>query len=160
MKKLTILSVCMALLFCLSFTTPAVASDEDDVMKVATTWYTAITTNNLELLSSLWWHSPKASTFEPGDVPFLIKGWDNIQRLWNERFSGSTGGTSSSTFLQPEVTMLGKDFAFATIYHVSVSTDQKTNESATSIVRESLFIQRIDGKWLIVHHHASYIPTE
>jgi ketosteroid isomerase-like protein len=159
MKKFSVLSICIALAFCVSFATFAIASDEEDVLQVATNFAKALNTSDFDLMASIWWHSPKASSFEPGTVPFLIQGWDGIKEWWSGNLTGPVEDSGTLSFYNPQVTMLGKDFAFATIYHVSESIDPTTNVSTTDIVRQSLFIQRINGKWLIVHAHNSSYPT-
>ena len=54
------------LAFCLSATSSAIAaSAEEEVLQVIINQDKAMNTSDIELLSSLWWHSPKTSFFGP-----------------------------------------------------------------------------------------------
>lgn len=50
--------------------------------------------------------------------------------------------------------------AIVTHYNTSIYTDPTTKEQSVSQVRGTFVIQKINGKWLIVHEHSSMLPTE
>jgi len=161
MKKYTVMMIIIALVLCFSAAPSATAaSDEEEVLQIVTTFTKALPDFNL--MSKLWWHSPKASSFEPGSVPFLIQGWENVETWWRMNSTEATEGegTLFPSLFNPQVTMLDENVALTTAYHVSNVTNPVTNETTTNIIRQTLVIQKIKGKWLVVHAHASSFPTE
>lgn len=154
MRKLTVLLVCVVLVFVLSFTSSARASDEEDVLQVMENWFTAFNTSDGELMSSLYWNSTKASKFGPNkDVAFLSQGWQK----WT---FDVPAGTNMNTNHHPQVTLLGKDVALFTNYNTSVYTDPETKVQTISQVRGTFVLLKEGGKWMIVHEHSSILPTE
>jgi hypothetical protein len=157
------LLICIALVFSLSFAQPASAAsaDEEEVMKVVTNFNTALNTLDYNLMSSLWWHSPKVSSYEPSTgFPFLYQGWDEIGAYWKANLAPSDVITNVQTLHQPQVTMLTNDVAVTTTYANNVYTDPKTKEQTIDQLRQSLVVQKINGKWLIVFHHCSGLPIK
>jgi hypothetical protein len=154
---------CMALVLCL-YVTPssnAASADEEEVMKVVTNFNTALNTLDYNLMSSLWWHSPKVSSYEPSTgFPFLYQGWDEIGVFWKANLAPSDVITNVQTLHQSQVTMLTNDVAVTTTYANNVYTDPKTKEQTISQLRQSLVVQKINGKWLIVFHHCSGLPIK
>jgi hypothetical protein len=47
-----------------------------------------------------------------------------------------------------------------TQYMIAINTDPKTKEQSVSQFRQTLVLQKIGGKWLIVHEHSSDLPTK
>lgn len=157
MKKLTVLSVCVVLVFCVSFATSAIASDEEDVLQVMENWCKASNASDFKLFSSLYLQSPKTSQFHPTPgVPFLYKGWEAIERNWEPNFTEPTGSVEISIH-NPDVTMLGNDAAVAAYYELVTETSA-TGEQTITQHRVTRVLQKIDGKWVIVHDHASDLP--
>ena len=160
MRKLTFLSICIALVFCLSFASSAVAaSDEEEVLQVPQKFITAMNTSNFDMMSSLWWHSDKTTSFNPSSDPFLYDGWEIIGNGW-KYISEMPPGSENVTIHHVQATMLGNNAAITTAYGYDVYTDPETKEETISLVRQTLVLQKIGGKWLIVHHHASMFPIE
>jgi len=158
MKKLVVLSICVALVFCVSLSTSAIASDQEDVLQVEANFLKALSTKDYDLMSSLYWHSPNTSCFAPGNPPLLIQGWDeSLQQYWK---SIETATITSTLFLHPSVTMLKDDVAVINGYEYLVDTDSTTNEESTSRIRVTRVVQKIGGKWLIVSDHGSMLPEE
>jgi hypothetical protein len=153
----------MALVLCL-YVAPAAnaaSADEEEVMKVVINFNTALNTLDYNLMSSLWWHSPKVSSYEPSTgYPFLYEGWDEIGAYWKANLAPSDVITNVQTLHQPKVTMLTNDVAVTTTYANNVYTDPKTKEQTIGQLRQSLVVQKINGKWLIVFHHCSGLPIK
>ena len=149
------------LAFCLAATPSAIAaSEEEEVLQVIINQDKAMNTSDFELLSSLWWHSPKTSFFGPiKKGSFLCQGWEAIAKVLKETLN-VPAGTYDFHLRHPQVTMLGDDSAIITLYHVRVRTDPETKERAIGTDRFTNVLQKIDGKWLIVHCHISNFPEE
>ena len=145
------LVIISALAFCLAVSQPAIAaSAEEEVLQVATNFIKAQNTNDSELMSSLWWHSPKTSYFNPGGI-FLTQGW----------LTGAAGeeGTVVFSLHHPQVTMMGDNAAVITGYLSVMNNDPETNQTTSTVqMKQTLVVQKIDRKWLIVHEHTSFLP--
>jgi hypothetical protein len=164
MRKKTIygLLIISTLVFCLSVAPSATAaSDEEEVLQVATNFAKAFSTFDFGLMSSLHWKSPNLSKFAPGTAgAFLVQGWEVIGGDWKTTFEEGPPGMYMFSTRNQQATMLGKDVAVTTQYMILAYTDPNTKEQSISQIRQTLVVQKIGGKWLIVHEHASYFPTE
>lgn len=160
MKKFTVLSVCIVLVFGLSFATSAMASDEEDILQVVENWSTAMNTADIELMSSTYWHSSKTTDFAPNKAgAFLVQGWDALGKMW-KGYLGMPKGTFTNTHSNIQVTMLTNDVAVVTCYQTLIVNPPAAKEQTTNLMRNTRVVQKIGGKWLIVHDHASVLPTE
>ena len=131
------------------------ASAEEEVLQVETNFVKAHNTNDYGLMCSLYGKSPKTSSFvPPQDNPFLIQGSEEIENVW-KFLSEIPKGTYSITFHHPQVTMLKDDVAVITSYNNVVYTDPSTKAQTVDHIRHTLVVQKIGGKWLIVHDHGS-----
>jgi uncharacterized protein (TIGR02246 family) len=149
----------ISLVFSLSFAQPAnAASDEEEILQVSKTFVKALETNDSKLMNSLYWHSPEISTWGPeGDGAFLSQGWEEEE---SGTATNESSGTSIVTLHHPQITMLGDDSAFTTVYHQWVTTNKKTQEQTFLYVRQTEVLKKINGKWLLVHVHASILPVK
>ena len=161
MKRHTILLFSLLLVLCLS-AVPSVmaASAEEEVLQVMTNWFKAFNTNNFELMSSLWWHSPKTSSFGPSKSgAFLGEGWDGMAEDLKSTYKQPIG-TFANSLRHPQVMMLGDNVAIITGYNVAITNPPAVKEQTTALVRGTFVVQKINGKWLIVHEHSSVVPVE
>jgi len=161
MKRHTILSFFLLLVLCLSLAPSAMAATaEDEVLQVVTNFAKAMNTSDTELMSSLWWNSPRTSTFgPPKGLAFLTQGYDSIV-AWFKSMNQYPAGTYMRTFHQPQVTMLGDNAAVITAYSIFIQNPPAAEEQSVGQERTTLVVQKIGGKWLIVHGHGSAFPTE
>lgn len=160
-KRMFVLVIIGVLALCLSMSQPAnAASAEEEAFQVMTNWFKAFNTSDYELMSSLWWDSPKTSRFGPdNESAFLMKGIEPINEYWKLGLDIPPGASVNSLH-HPQVTMIGNDVAIITGYNTQVYTDPTTKEQSISQVRGTFVVQKIGGKWLIVHEHSSVLPTE
>jgi uncharacterized protein (TIGR02246 family) len=161
MKRLITLLFSLLLVLALSVA-PSVmaASAEDEVLQVMTNWFKAFNTNDYELMSSLWWHSPKTLRFGPSKSgTFLDEGWDVVAESWRSMFKQPIGSYANS-MRHPHVMMLGDNVAIISAFNVSITNPPAVKEQTTELVRGTFVVQRIGGKWLIVYEHSSLIPEE
>jgi uncharacterized protein (TIGR02246 family) len=160
-KTIFRLLLCGALVFCLSVVPSAnAASDEEEVLQVITNFVKAQNTNDTELMGSLWWNSPKTSTFgPPKGLAFLTQGWDSIM-MWMKDMNKYPVGTYVRTIQNPQVMMLGDNVAVITTYSVFIQNPPVVEEQTTGQERMTFVVQKIGGKWLIVHGHGSVFPVE
>lgn len=161
MKKPTILLICVALVICVSLSSSVMASDEEDVLQVAINWTKAFSNADFESMSSLYLHSPKTSEFGPvSGYPLLFKGWDQCEKAWKSNMSSIELGALSFSIHNPEVALIGKDAAVTAVYQIAVYTDPETKVQTVGQLRQTLVLEKVNGQWLIVHHHSSNFPME
>jgi ketosteroid isomerase-like protein len=146
-------------MFCFSMTPIATAaSAEEEVLQLVVDFHKAFNTGDFALFSSLVWHSPKVSLFGPPmALSFLRRGWEAQEAFFKPLLS-LPGGTFGTTFHNPEITMLGDDVAVVTFYQLWTINPPLSKESQTGKQRSTLVVQKIGGKWLIVHNHGSVFP--
>lgn len=151
------------LVFCLPFTAPAAAATaEEEAIQVFADFTRAMNTADFELVASLYWHSTKTSQFlDAAGMPFLYEGWDAVENNLKPFFVylKSSMGLNSFSMHHPQAVMLGDNAAVVTGYHNWVSTNPETKEQTISHIRVTLALQKMNGKWLIVHEHASSFPS-
>jgi|WetSurMetagenome_2_1015567.scaffolds.fasta_scaffold55715_2 ketosteroid isomerase-like protein len=151
----------VALALCLYLApSSSAASPEDDVRQVAIDFTKAMNNLDYKLMSSIFWHSPKTTSFEPSTgYPFLYQGWDAIGEWWKD-LETTQVQTNFQTLHHLQVTMLTDDVGITTTYCINTNTDPKTKNQTVDLIRQTLVVQKIGGKWLIVHHHASGFPVK
>jgi uncharacterized protein (TIGR02246 family) len=161
MKRHITLLFSLLLVLCLSVAPSAMAaSAEDEVLQVMTNWFKAFNTNDFELMSSLWWHSPKTSQFSPGiSGAFLAEGWDAIAE-GEKSTSEQPVGSYQNSMRHPKVVMIGDNVAIITSYNVAITNPPAVKEQTVALVRGTFVVQKIGGKWLIVHEHSSVVPED
>lgn len=163
MRKKTIygLLCVVTLAFCLAFApSSTAASTEEEVLQVAENFAKAMNTADFDLMSSLWWHSPKTTHFAPFKVsPFLTQGWEALE-IWWKTYLGFPAGTFICSIHNPQVTMLEDNIAIITFYQTFVGNPPVVKEQSIAQVRGTFVVQKIGGKWLIVHEHSSGLPVE
>jgi uncharacterized protein (TIGR02246 family) len=163
MKTRTLVGIlsCICLVLCLYLSPSAhAATAEEEILQLVDNFAKAVSNSDFELMSSLYWHSDNISEFEPvAGYPFLEQGWKAVETWWTS-IKGTPKGTNVIYLYQPHVTMLKDDVAVTTVYQTLVSTDQTTKEQSMSQFRQTMVVQKISGKWLIVHGHASELPIK
>jgi ketosteroid isomerase-like protein len=160
MKSNTTLLFSLLLVLCLSVA-PSVmaASAEDEVLQVEKNWMKSAETADYELFSSLYLHSPKISQFHPGNV-FLSQGWELFEKNWKPNYESGQKGSVTMSMHNPQVTMLGDNAAVLAFYQIVTENPPAVKEQTVNQYRVTRVLQKIDGKWLIVHDHASALPIK
>jgi ketosteroid isomerase-like protein len=151
----------VTLALCLSLPQHATAaSDEEEALQVATNFAKAFNNSDFALMASLHWQSPNLSKYTPSkEGAFITQGWDAIGGEWKTIFENPAGTFNLSTHNQQAV-VLGKDVAVTIQYMIAIDTDPQTKVQSVSQFRQTLVLQKIGGRWLIIHEHASDLPTK
>jgi len=165
MKTKTIvgLLLCIVLALCIYFTPFAnAASAEEEVLQVMTNFHKAFSDGDLALMCSLHWQSPKITKFTPSKGgAFLAQGWEAVKEGWEDTLrSEYPKGTYANSLSNPWVTMLGDNAAVITGYFILTINPPAVKEQSINQIRQTLVVQKISGKWLIVHEHSSMLPVE
>lgn len=161
MKKYTIILSIIALVCCFSIAASAIAaSDEEEIIQVQTDFMKAYSSKDFKAMASLYFHSSKTSTFNPGNQPLLCEGWEeSLMDRWKNTMVSETDDVTGY-FHHPKVTMIKDDVAIITGYESVTYTNPVTKESTTSHNRVTRVLQKIRGKWLIVHDHVDTFSIE
>lgn len=159
-KTMFVLMVIGALALCFVATQPAIASDEEEILKVGQTFAKAMNEADLNVISSLWLNSPETSMYTPSsNGAFLTSGYEGIVAFFKTMFEMPAGMFALSSY-NSQVNMLGDKLALVTEYYVLTVNPPDTEEQFVYQMRGSVVVENADGKWLIVHAHWSDLPTE
>ena len=161
MKKLTISSICLVLVFVLSAATSTLAaSDEQEVLEAVKNATDATKSRDYDLMSSSWLQSPDASFFGGGEEnAFLTSGWENVE-VFLKAMSEIPENVMSISNHDMKVTMLSDDVALVTGYSILTFNPPDSNEQIVNHARVSNVLKKVSGKWLTVHSHWSTFPSE
>ena len=161
MRKFAVLSICIFWVCCLAAaSTASAASAEEAALQVVEKFNEIFNTSDFDQMSSLYLHSDKTSAFGPHPMgPFLIQGWDEMKETWKTT-PDEPPGTYAASLHHPKVTLLTDEVAVFTGYMTVLYTDPATKAQDVGSVRQTFVLQKVDGKWQIVHNHASFLPTD
>lgn len=163
MRSKILFGIMIAFILCIGlYIVPSAdaASAEEEVLQVVTDFAKAMNTNDTGLMSSLWWNSLKTSTFGPPKaMAFLCQGYESIV-MWFKDLNKNPAGSYVRSFQNPQVTMLNDNIAVITAYSIFIQNPPVVKEQFVSQERSTFVVQKIGGKWVIVHAHASAFPAE
>ena len=115
------------------------------------TFYRAIESNDIELMDEVWAHEAWIKCVHPGWE--MISGWRRVRESWSRIFEDEQRMRISPTAVSVQVE---GDFAWVTCLE-NITVFEETSFDSVQAAATNLFIRR-DGRWLMVHHHASPIP--
>jgi uncharacterized protein (TIGR02246 family) len=161
MKRQVILLIIVTLVFCFYAVPSAIAaSDEEEIIQVQTNFMKAYAAKDFKAMASLYLHSSKTSTFNPGNQPLLCEGWEeSLKNRWENTMASETDDVTAY-FHHPKVTMIKDDVAVITGYESVTYTNPTTKEATVNHNRVTRVVQKIEGKWLIVHDHVDTFSIE
>ena len=123
----------------------------ESIKSANTAFYRAIESGLVERMEELWAHEDYVRCVHPGwDV---VMGWPRVRQSWEQIYAGGQKMRISPTEVSIHVS---GDFAWVTCTE-NITIFQDTNFDTVQAVATNLFMQR-QGRWLLVHHHASPIP--
>jgi uncharacterized protein (TIGR02246 family) len=122
---------------------------EDAALATVQTFVRANETANLELIVSTF--DDAATVFFPGDRPQRASGKAEIREVFANLFK-QRKGPITITPRDVNVQLLG-EVAVVTAHLTALPTGPV--REPTVFPRRTFVLQRINGRWLIVHHHAS-----
>jgi hypothetical protein len=136
------------------------ATAEEEVLQVLNDWTKSFATADFKLWSSIHWNSSKASSFAPAKGgAFLTQGYEAIVNSIKSVLEYPVG-TYVCSIHNPQVTTFGDNMAIITFYQIFTISPPAVKEQIIEHQRVTFVVQKIGGKWVIVHDHGSYLPTE
>ncbi len=134
---------------------------EEELMPLFRKYEQAMETGDLETFEELFWHDERLTVFWPEpETAFRIDGWTQM-RSYLKGFTSFVSqlppGAFNFEIRQPSVTVMG-DVVIVTAYWVG---SMIIPEGVSQVMqgRATQVWKKIEGKWVIVHAHASLFPT-
>jgi len=155
--------IIVTLVFCLALAPSATAaSDEEEVLQVATNFVKAFHDNDYKSIHSLYLQSPKTSKFiNSKSGAFLLQGWNAIgeqcKSVLNPEYPQ---GTFIGALHHPDVVMLDDNVAVISGYITLTANPPAENEQTIYQMRMTFVVKKDKGKWYIAHEHVSNLPVE
>jgi ketosteroid isomerase-like protein len=129
----------------------AFMGSEEAIKSANLEFYKAIESGVIERMKDVWWHSENARCVHPGWD--LLVGWSRILAAWEQIFASAEKMRISPTDVY---VYRSGEIAWVTCIE-NITVFQAASFDTVQAVATNLFIER-DGKWLLLHHHASPIP--
>ncbi len=134
---------------------PAPIHDELAVEDANERFYRALENCDLEAMEAIWLHEDWVKCVHPGWD--LIIGWEQIRDSWRRIFENTSGMRVSATDV---VVKIEGDFAWVSCTeNLALFLDRSSAPVSATTTATNLFY-RVGEQWLMVHHHASQVPTE
>jgi uncharacterized protein (TIGR02246 family) len=131
----------------------SVAPDATAIAAANLAFYRALEARNLEGMSAVWLQDDSVSCVHPGW--HRLDGWEEIRRSWENIFANSRPWAVMCEDVRIGV---AGDLAWVTCVEVITPFGGDADEDAARMQATNLF-GRVDGRWRLVHHHASPSPT-
>jgi len=129
------------------------SADTDSAIEEANTqFYRALESGDLARMEEVWAHEDWVRCVHPGWD--LLTGWQRVRESWEMIFEGGQKMRASPS--EVWVRAVG-DLAVVTCTENITVFNEASFDSAQATAT-NLFVHRED-RWLMVHHHASPIPT-
>ena len=134
---------------------------EEELMSLFLKYEQAMETGDLETFEEIFWHDERLTVFWPeAETAFRIDGWTQMQSYlkgFTSFVSQLPPGAFNFEIRQPSVNVMG-DVAIVTAYWVG---SMVIPEGGSQVMqgRATDVLKKIEGKWVIVHEHASMFPT-
>ena len=126
-------------------------TDELSIEEANAAFYRAIESLEIERMAEVWAHESWVKCVHPGWE--MISGWRRVRDSWSRIFEeGQRMRISPSSVT---VNTAG-DFAWVSCIE-NITVFEETSFDSVQAVATNLFIRR-EGRWLMVHHHASPLP--
>ena|SRR2546426_12633643 len=128
--------------------------ESERVRAVNQRFYEALSSQNLLIMEQIWSHSRYVRCVHPGWK--MLQGWDAIRDSWRAIFTEAICLTVEAE--DADVTILGPT-AIVTCRE-RITTFNLDGSRFASAQATNIF-EKNEGRWLLVHHHASPIapPT-
>lgn len=128
--------------------------DETAVAAANLAFYRALEARSLADMDQVWLRSDSASCVHPGW--HRLDGWEEVRRSWENIFANSRPWAVSCEDVRIGV---AGDVAWVTCVEVITPFGGGAAEDAARMQATNLF-GRLDGAWLLIHHHASASPND
>jgi uncharacterized protein (TIGR02246 family) len=126
--------------------------DAETVRAVNQRFYDALSRQNMLAMEEIWAHRADVRCVHPGRG--IVEGWDAVRASWRAIFTHAICLTVVPE--EPRVTVLGPTAIVTCRENISSFTLEGSRVVAAQAT--NVFEKR-DGRWHLVHHHASSIEA-
>jgi len=153
--------VLMLILTLFSSLAVTASTEEEEVLALGSKFEQAFETGDLETFEELFWHDERLTVFYPDpDTALRMDGWSQFQGYLKRMFyyvSQLPPGMVNFEIRQPLINVM-EDVAIVTSYWI-LTMPTPEGGMVVSQGRDTLVCKKIEGKWVIIHVHASVFPT-
>ena len=128
------------------------ADSETAIEEANTKFYRALESGDLERMEEVWAHEDWVRCVHPGWD--LITGWQRVRESWEMIFEGGQKMRASPSEVWVRTT--GELAVVTCTENITVFNEARFDSAQATAT--NLFVHT-EGRWLMVHHHASPIPT-
>ena len=128
-------------------------SEEAAVAAANTAFYQALEARDLVAMDRIWAHEESASCVHPGW--HRLDGWTEIRRSWENIF---TNARPWSVFCEDVRVEVSGHLAWVTCVEAITPFGADPDEE-TARMQATNVLARRNGRWLLLHHHASPSPS-
>jgi ketosteroid isomerase-like protein len=134
----------------------AIAQQQSEIDAVKTAnqaFYTALSARDVASMQKVWSSDADIQNLGPRDKAFTV-GWDTMKNGFGRLFDSLA--ELNVSMAEPRVKIVGS-VAWASGIEQAQRKDKKGATSNGTNLATNIF-QKQDGRWLMVHHHASLMP--
>ncbi len=113
-------------------------------------FYRAFEALDLAAMDRVWAHGAYVKCVHPG-WPLLV-GWDAVRASWEQIFASTA--EMRFTVADVRVASVG-NLAWVTCTE-NILSEVRGRVGVTTVLATNVF-ERVDGRWRLVHHHASHV---
>jgi len=162
MRKLIGLVIVLVLILAFFSSLMVTAStEEEELLALGSKFEQAFETGDLKTFEELFWQDERLTVFWPdADTAFRIDGWSQLQgglKQLSYYVSQLPPGAVNFEIRQPSINVM-EDVAIITSYWI-LTMPTPEGGMVVSQGRSTLVCKKIEGKWVIIHAHASAFPT-
>lgn len=127
-------------------------SDQQKIMDINETFYKALGTRDLELMSTIWIKDKRAGCVHPGWV--MLRSWDAIKQSWENIFDPEDQVDISLSEISVKIK---GNFAWLTCIQQMLYI--KREPVMYNISQSTNIFERVHDDWFMIVHHASPLPN-
>ena len=116
-------------------------------------FYDALQQLSLNRMDQIWLHEDWVKCIHPGWE--LIEGWSDIRSSWENIFRN----TQSMQIALTQVSVRREGELAIVVCTENISSHSPEGIRSALALATNLYVQR-NGRWLMVHHHASPLPMD
>jgi ketosteroid isomerase-like protein len=131
-------------------------SEEKKIKSILENWMVDVENNNLEGVEKIFENNELFMVWQTSNE---IKRWEDYKQHLLDIFPNTT---QRSIPVTKQIIKLSRSGDVAWFFLIADFIGKKTDGTNTSIrdMRLSGVLERINGRWLIVHYHSSFLPNE
>ena len=141
--------------------TVTASTEEEELFAIGIKFEQAFENGDLKTFEELFWHDERLTIFWPDpDTALRMDGWSQFQgylKGMTYYVSQLPPGTVNFEIRQPSINVM-EDVAILTSYWI-LTMPTPEGGMAVSQGRATFVCKKIEGKWVIIHAHASIFPT-